>query len=88
MELVARQGKRRRDGLSVEYPLTDNQGLFVDKDRRRFPDRRKSAYGFISPKVVPSKKSRAITNRLIFISLIVVINVAFIWMVYTLIVAT
>jgi hypothetical protein len=41
MELVARQADDRRDGSPVEYPLTDSRGLLVDKDRRRYSDRRR-----------------------------------------------
>ena len=87
MELVARQGNSRRDGLSVEFPLTDSQGLFVDKDRRRFPDRRKLRYGTIALRTALYKKEGRIRNRLIFISLIVATNAAFILLVYALIVA-
>jgi len=87
MDLIARQEGRRRDGLSFEFPLTDSQGIFVDKDRRRLPDRRKSGYGVVDLKAALAKASGRRVNRLISISLIVAINVAFVLMAYALIVA-
>ena len=40
--MIARQRGSRRFDLSVEFPLTDSQGLFVVKNRRRLSDRRKA----------------------------------------------
>ena len=87
MELVARQGNSRRDGLSVEFPLTDSQGLFVDKDRRRFPDRRKLRYGTVPLRAVLYKTKGSSWSRLIAISLIVGVNAAFLLLVYAVSVA-
>ena len=84
MELVARQGNRRCNGLPVDFPLTDSQGLFVENDRRRLPSRRKSEYRPVNSKPMPSRKTRVSTNRLIFILLIVAMNAAFALLVYTL----
>ena len=89
MELVARQRDSRRDGLPIEFPLTDSQGLLVTEDRRRLPDRRKVelGYGSNALRLALSKKDGRIRSRLIFISLIVATNAAFILLAYALIVA-
>jgi len=41
MTLTVRQKGSRRFDLPVEFPLMDNQGVFVIKDRRQLTDRRK-----------------------------------------------
>jgi len=87
MSLLERQKDSRRDALAVEFPLTDGQGLIVEKDRRRVPDRRTSEYLLSHPiSRLPITGSRS-KSRLIFISLIITLNVAFALMVYALIVA-
>ena len=43
--LRVRRKDSRRFELQVEFPLTDSRGLFVDRDRRRLPDRRKTEHG-------------------------------------------
>ena len=42
MGIIVRKKGSRRMGLPVEFPLVDNQGVIVAKDRRRLPDRRKA----------------------------------------------
>ena len=87
MELVARQADDRRDGSPVEYPLTDSQGLLVDKDRRRYSDRRRIGYGTVPLRAVLYKTKGSSWNRLIAISLIVGMNAALILLVYAVSVA-
>ena len=58
MNLIIRQRGSRRLDLPVEFPLMDSQGLFVIKDRRRLPDRRKAEYGIDDLKVILSKMAR------------------------------
>jgi len=87
MDLIARQEGRRRDGLSFGFPLTDSQGHFIEADRRRVPDRRRSAYGFVDLKAVLSKSGGPTPMRLISMSLIVTINLVFVLIAYALIVA-
>jgi hypothetical protein len=87
MELVARQADDRRDGSPVEYPLTDSRGLLVDKDRRRYSDRRRIGYGNVPLGAAFYKTKGSIWNRLIAISLIVVINAAFLLLLYAVSVA-
>ena len=87
MELVARQAADRRDDTPVEFPLTDSQGLLVDKYRRRHPDRRRMGYGSVPLRAALYKTKGSIRNRLIAISLIVGINAAFILLVYAVSVA-
>ena len=55
--MVRQRGSRRSD-LPVEFPLTDNQGLFVAKDRRRLSDRRKAEHGIDGLRVMHSKMAR------------------------------
>ena len=40
MTLCVRQKGSRRYGLPVEFPLVDNQGVTVLRDRRKISDRR------------------------------------------------
>ena len=87
MDLAARQKDSHRDGLPVEFPLKDSQGLFVIKDRRRVLGRQKAEQDYNDLKVILLKKRVATMKRLIFISLIVGINVIVIFIVYALIVA-
>ena len=84
-DLVARRKGSLRGELPVEFPLTDDHGVFVIKDRRRKPDPRKTDRAMIRMKAIPQKK-RGSMNRLIFISLIAAIDIAFILLVYALIV--
>ena len=56
--LIVRQRGSRRFDLPVEFPLTDSQGLFVVKDRRRLPDRRKAEHGIGDLRVILSKMAR------------------------------
>jgi len=56
--LIIRQKGSRRFDLPVEFPLTDSQGLFVVKDRRRLSDRRKAKHGTDDLKVILSKMVR------------------------------
>ena len=58
MNLIIRQGGSRRVGLPVEFPLTDSRGLFVVKDRRRLPNRRKAKQGIDDLRVILSKMAR------------------------------
>ena len=58
LTLVARQSGSRRFDFPVEFPLTDNQGLFVVKDRRRLSDRRKAEHGINGLKAILSKLAR------------------------------
>ena len=82
MILIERQKGSRRFDLPVEFPLTDSQGLFVVKDRRRLPDRRKAEHGNDDQKGILSKM-----NSLTIVSLIIAINTAFALMAYALMVA-
>ena len=84
MELVARQAGSRREDSPVEFPLTDRQGILVDRDRRQH---RRIGYGHVPLRAALYKKRGRIRNRLIFISLIVATNAAFILLAYALIVA-
>ena len=43
MTLIVRQKGSRRWKLPAEFPLTDSRGVFVLKDRRQLPDRRKAS---------------------------------------------
>ena len=56
--LIARQSGSRRFDQAVEFPLTDNQGLFVVKDRRRLSDRRKAEHGIDDLKAILSKMAK------------------------------
>jgi hypothetical protein len=56
--LIVRQRGRRRSDLPVDFPLTDSQGLFVVKDRRRLSDRRKAEHGIYDQKALLSKLAR------------------------------
>ena len=87
MELVARQSEDRRHDMPVEFPLTDSQGLLVEKDRRRYPDRRRIGYGNIPLRAALYKSNGGIRNRLIAISIIVVINALFLMLLYAVIMA-
>ena len=58
MDLIIRQRGSRRSDLPVGFPLTDSQGLFVVKDRRRLSDRRKAECGIDDLKVILSKMAR------------------------------
>lgn len=84
MELVARQSDDRRDDSPVEFPLTDSQGLLVEKDRRRYPDRRRIGYDNIPLRVAFYKTKGDSWNRLVAVSLIVIINAAFLMLLYAL----
>ena len=55
MRLIPRQRGSRRLGLSVGFPLMDDQGVYVIQDRRRLPDRRKEHYGINDLKVILTK---------------------------------
>lgn len=55
MALNKRQKGSRRYDLPVEFPLTDSQEVFVIRDRRRIPDRRKEKYGLDDLKVTLKK---------------------------------
>jgi hypothetical protein len=88
MDLAPRQVGRRCEYSPADFPLTDSQGLLVDKNRRRNPDRRRAGYGHaILRAAINIKKSEYIRNRLIAISLIVASNATFILLIYALIVA-
>jgi hypothetical protein len=56
--LITRQSDSRRFDRAVEFPLTDSQGLFVVKDRRRLSDRRKAEHGINDLKAILSKLAR------------------------------
>ena len=62
LTLIARQNGSRRFDLPVGFPLTDSQGLFVVKDRRRLSDRRKAKPGLDDLKAILSKMGSH-TNR-------------------------
>jgi len=85
-DLVSRRKDSLRDGLPVELPLKDSQGLLVIKDRRRKPDQRKAEHDYINMKAISPNKRGDSMKRLVLISLIAVIDIAFILLVYTLIV--
>ena len=87
MELVTRQSQDRRHDLPVEFPLTDSQGLLVEKDRRRYPDRRRAGYGHVPLRAAFYKTNGGIRNRLIAISIIVVTNALFLLLLYAVITA-
>lgn len=87
MELVVRQAEDRRNDSPVDFPLTDSQGLLVEKDRRRYPDRRRIGYGRLPLRAALYKTKGSSRNRLIAISLIVVINAAFFMLLYAVSVA-
>ena len=55
MRLVIRQQGSRRMGLSVEFPLTDCDGVLVVEERRRMLDRRKPVHDINDLKVILSK---------------------------------
>jgi hypothetical protein len=57
MKQVARDSGRRRFDLPVEFPLQDDQGNTVLKDRRQLSDRRKSRYNVDDLKVILKKMS-------------------------------
>ena len=56
--LIARLSGSRRFDQAVEFPLTDSQGLYVVKDRRRLSDRRKAEHGIKDLKAILSKLAR------------------------------
>ena len=87
MELVARRSEDRRHDLPVEFPLTDSQGLLVEKDRRRYPDRRRTGYGNVPLRAAFYKTNGGSRNRLIAISIIVVTNALFLFLLYAVIMA-
>jgi len=58
LTLIARQSGSRRFDQAVEFPLTDSQGLFVVKDRRRLSDRRKAEHGIKDLNAILSKIAR------------------------------
>ena len=85
--LVARRKDSPPDGLPVEFPLEDSQKLLVIKDRRRKPDLRKAEDDIINTNAIPTKKTGASMRSLVSITLIVAVDIAFVLLVYTLIVA-
>ncbi len=56
--LITRQSGSRRSDQAVEFPLTDSQGLYVVKNRRQLPDRRKAEHGINDLKSILSKLAR------------------------------
>jgi hypothetical protein len=54
--IIVRKKGSRRMGLPVEFPLVDNQGVIVARDRRRLPDRRKAQQDSSDPGAIPIKK--------------------------------
>ena len=56
MGIIVRKKGSRRMGLPVEFPLVDNQGVIVARDRRRLPDRRKVQHGTSDPGATLIKK--------------------------------
>jgi hypothetical protein len=88
MYLVERQNETLRDRPPVEFPLTDSQGVYVEKDRRRLQDRRGPEHNIddylrTEARIIGRHTVRAV----FFISLIMAMNVAFVLMVYALIVS-
>lgn len=57
MHLVIRSHESRRTDSSVRFPVVDSDGVYVLKDRRVLPNRRKSRYGLNDLKVILSKMS-------------------------------
>ncbi len=57
MVLIDRQKDSRRFAQTAEFPLTDNHGIPVIRDRRRLPDRRKVKPSLIDMMVILSKKT-------------------------------
>jgi hypothetical protein len=55
VKLIKRNKGSRRFSLPVEFPLTDSQGIFVVRCRRRLPDRRKAKLGLDDLKVILAK---------------------------------
>ena len=74
--------------MLTEFPLEDGQGVIVIQNRRQLPDRRKAELSIDDLKVMLSETEGVTKNKLIFVSLIMAINTAFILMVYALIMAT
>ena len=88
MPLTERQKESRRSDMLTEFPLEDGQGVIVIQNRRQLPDRRKAELSIDDLKVMLSETEGVTKNKLIFVSLIMAINTAFILMVYALIMAT
>ena len=66
MGIIVRKKGSRRMGLPVEFPLMDNQGIIVAKDRRRLPDRRKAKDDYTGDMdSTPSKKAEDNLEELI-----------------------
>lgn len=88
MYLVERQNETRRDLPPVEFPLTDSQGVYVEKDRRRLPDMRGPEHNIDDYlKTEAPIIGRRTVRAVFFISLLLAMNVALVLMVYAFIVS-
>ena len=67
MGIIVRKRGSRRMGLSVEFPLVDNQGVIVARDRRRLPDRRKAQHDSSYQRDIPLKMTDDNLEDLIFL---------------------
>ena len=86
MYLVERQNETRRVRPPVEFPLTDSRGVYVEKDRRRLPDRRDPEHNIDDYLKTESPIMwRRAVQTIFIVSLVVAANVAFVLMAYALI---
>lgn len=84
--LAERKNAARLDRPPVEFPLTDSQGVYVEKDRRQMPDRRDPEHHNDDCLKAEAPIIGRHTVRAVFlVSLLVAINIAFVFMVYALI---
>jgi len=83
---VERKNEALLDHPPVEFPLTDSQGIYVEKDRRHLHDRRDPEHHTDDClKAEAPISGRHTVRAVFFVSLLVAINVAFVLMVYALI---
>ena len=88
MYLIEKQNGTRRGRTHVEFPLTDSQGVYVEKDRRRLPDKRGPEHNIDDYLKTESRVMwRRAVQTVIVVSLLVAANVTFVLLVYALIMA-
>jgi len=86
MYLAERKNETRRDRPPVEFPLTDSQGVYVEKDRRRLHDRRdpeNNIDDYLKTEAPTNGRHTVLAVFIVF--LLMAMNVAFVLMVYALI---